>query len=74
MAALPLVITPHPVADLEEGDLRELAAAAYPHIVAALTRGTPLLLDYRVDYTLPWKTTPERGGAEQCADGTCELG
>lgn len=74
MAALPLIILPHPVADLKEGDLRELVEAAYPQIVAALTRGTPAGLDYPVDYTLPWHPMPGPSGAGACPDGSCELG
>ena len=74
VADLPLVIAPHPVADLKPDDLRDLAAAAYPHILAALTKGGPLALDYHVNYTLPWGSTLVENTCDECADGACELG
>ena len=50
---LPLVVLPHPVGDLGEKDLEELARAAYPKIVAALTAQNTDEVDYFVDYVLP---------------------
>ena len=50
---LPLVVLPHPVGDLPEKNLEELARAAYPKIVAALTAQIGAETDYFVDYILP---------------------
>lgn len=50
---LPLVILPHPVGDLPEKDLEDLARAAYPKIVEALTAQNTDTVDYVVDYILP---------------------
>lgn len=50
---LPLVVLPHPVGDLSEKDLEELARAAYPKIVSALTSQNADDIDYFVDYALP---------------------
>ncbi len=50
---LPLVVLPHPVGDLAEKDLEELAKAAYSKIVAALTAQDADEIDYFVDYVLP---------------------
>ena len=50
---LPLVVLPHPVGDLPEKNLEELARAAYPKIVAALTAQNDEETDYFIDYILP---------------------
>ena len=39
---LPLLVTPHPLNDLTPGQMRELARAAYPHVVLQLTGQGPL--------------------------------
>jgi len=50
---LPLVVLPHPVGDLAEEKLMEMAHMAYPKIVTALTKQEKDTFDYDVDYVLP---------------------
>jgi hypothetical protein len=57
---LPLVVLPHPVGDLPEKNLEELAQAAYPKIVAALIKQDVDEIDYFVDYTLPGDANKEK--------------
>jgi hypothetical protein len=64
---LPIVILPHPVGDLTEKDLQELARAAYPKIVSALTAQDTKEIDYVVDAILPGDAEKERNGA-LCAE------
>ena len=47
------MVLPHPVGDLPEKNLEELARAAYPKIVAALTAQNDEETDYFIDYILP---------------------
>lgn len=51
--SLPLIVLPHPLGDLPEHDVRALAEAAYPQIVAALTGAGDGSPDYLVDFQLP---------------------
>jgi hypothetical protein len=57
---LPLVVIPHPVGDLPEKNLEELARAAYPKIVAALTAQNDEETDYFIDYILPGDVKKEK--------------
>ncbi len=61
---LPLIVLPHPVADLAPNELREMARLAYPLIVKALTEPNQDSIDYFVDYVLPDQRT---------ADTDCEI-
>lgn len=56
---LPLIVLPHPVADLAPGELREMAGRAYPLIVKALTEPSQDSSDYFVDYVLPGGRTAD---------------
>ena len=56
---LPLVILPHPIGDLPEKNLEELAQVSYPKIIEAFTEQNADEVDYYVDYTLPGDTTKE---------------
>ena len=62
---LPLVVLPHPVGDLAEEKLMEMAHMAYPKIVAALTKQEKDTIDYDVDYILPNGT---KKNCEICAE------
>ncbi|MBI4082883.1 MAG: hypothetical protein HY423_09765 [Candidatus Lambdaproteobacteria bacterium] len=53
MEDLPLVITPHPLNDLTQEQVRELARAAYPLILADLTQQGPIPREAYVDYVHP---------------------
>ena len=64
---LPLVVLPHPVADLTPEELGEMARKAYPHIVAALTRKGPDTIDFIVDYQLPDRRA-DSAECEVCVD------
>jgi hypothetical protein len=50
---LPLVVTPHPLNDLTVDQVRELAAAAYPRIIAHLTTPTPVPEQSEVAFVHP---------------------
>ena len=50
---LPLVVLPHPVGDLPPAEVKTMAQAAYPAIVAALTEKTGPTPEFAVDYQLP---------------------
>ena len=50
---LPLVVLPHPVGDLAEADIKDMAEAAYPKILTALSRQKQDTADYVVEYRLP---------------------
>ena len=54
---LPLVVTPHPLNDLTTEQVRELARAAYPAIVAHLTTSGPLPEQTHVDFVHPAERT-----------------
>jgi len=50
---IPILITPHPVNDLTPPQLREMAEAAYPVILAQLTSQAPLPQNMPIDYVHP---------------------
>lgn len=53
MAALPLLVTPHPLNDLTPDEVRELAAAAYPIVVEQLTGMGPQEPHTHVNFAHP---------------------
>ena len=65
---LPLLVTPHPLNDLTLDEVKELARAAYPSIIAHLTEPGPLPEQSDVDFVHPAeraKRTNEQRGADQ---------
>jgi len=50
---LPLVVTPHPLNDLTEEQVAELARAAYPVIIKQLTGQGMLEKETKVNYVRP---------------------
>lgn len=64
---LPLIVLPHPVADLAPDDLSEMARLAYPLIVKALTEPNQDSIEYFVDYVLPDRRAADTP-CEPCAE------
>ncbi len=64
---LPLIVLPHPVADLAPEELKEMARRAYPLILKALTEPNQDSSDYFVDYVLPDRRTADED-CEICAE------
>jgi hypothetical protein len=62
IAALPLVVAPHPLYDLAPAQLQEVARRAFPLIVAQLTGASAPESLLRVDYQRPAHRTPAPGG------------
>ena len=60
---LPLIVLPHPVADLLPEELAEMARKTYPHVVAALTREGLNSADFFVEYERPER----RSSADHCS-------
>jgi len=50
---VPVLITPHPVNDLNDDQLREMAAAALPVIIDQLTNTGALAAETRIDFVHP---------------------
>ncbi|MCC6533144.1 MAG: hypothetical protein IT531_11390 [Burkholderiales bacterium] len=50
---LPLVVTPHPLNDLGVEEVRALARAAYPAIIAHLTATGAIAEETRIDFVHP---------------------
>ena len=50
---VPVLITPHPVNDLNDAQLREMAAAALPVIIDQLTNTGVLAAETRIDFVHP---------------------
>ena len=50
---VPVLITPHPVNDLNDAQLREMAAAALPVIIDQLTNTGALVAETRIDFIHP---------------------
>lgn len=61
---LPLLVTPHPLNDLTTEQVRELAEAAYPIVIAQLVGPGPVPAQTEVDFVHPAERTrhgsPER--------------
>jgi hypothetical protein len=51
--ALPLLVTPHPLNDLNPEEVRELARVSYPVVLQQLCSQQPLPLDTRIDFVHP---------------------
>ena len=66
---LRLVVLPHPVGHLPPDSVRDLARAAYPKIVAALTEPTAGESEYLVDFRIdPESEDAHEAECENCVD------
>jgi len=59
---LPLLVTPHPLNDLTLDEVKALARAAYPKIIAHLTASSPLPEESSVDFVHPAERAKRAGG------------
>jgi len=65
LETLPLIVTPHPLNDLTVEQVRELARAAYPTVIAQLTGAGPIPEETRIDFIHPAERGERAGATKQ---------